>query len=247
VKRNRWTKGHKPRQHISLLERINPDVAGIDCGSAEHFVAVPVGRDPDPVQSFMTFTADLHRLADWLAACGVRSVAMEATGVYWIPLFDILEARGFEVIVTNAHHVKNVAGRKSDVVDCEWLRELHSVGLLRGSFRPIALAGLLISIEPLIDMGRTAVNVSGAMTAGVVTSRILGETEAAPAPGSGAPRSAARLRTWLAGDRGGAIGKRIDPRIRRFPETGSQQSGFGVRAGPERITEDAEGPGKGGG
>jgi transposase len=136
VKRKRWTKGHKPRQHISLLERINPDVAGIDCGSAEHFVAVPVGRDPDPVQSFQTFTADLQRLADWLAACGVRSVAMEATGVYWIPLFDILEARGFEVIVTNARHVKNVAGRKSDVVDCEWLRELHSVGLLRGSFRP---------------------------------------------------------------------------------------------------------------
>lgn len=136
MKRKHWTKGHKPRKHISLLERINPDVAGIDCGSAEHFVAVPVGRDPNPVQSFQTFTAGLHRLAEWLAACGVRSVAMEATGVYWIALFEILEARGFEVILTNARHVKNVAGRKSDVLDCEWLRELHSVGLLRGSFRP---------------------------------------------------------------------------------------------------------------
>jgi transposase len=136
VKRNRWKKGRKPRQHISLMDRINPDAAGIDCGSAEHFVAVPVGRDPNPVQSFRTFTGDLHRLADWLAACGVRSVAMEATGAYWIALFDILEARGFEVIVTNAHHVKNVPGRKSDVQDCEWIRELHSVGLLRGSFRP---------------------------------------------------------------------------------------------------------------
>jgi transposase len=112
VKRNRWKKGHKPRQHISLLERINPDVAGIDCDSAKHFVAVPVGRDPDPVQSFQTFTADLQRLANWLAACGVRSVAMEATGVYRIPLFDILEARSFEGILTNARHVKNLAGRK---------------------------------------------------------------------------------------------------------------------------------------
>ena len=136
VKRNHPSKRRTPRTHISLLERVNPDVAGIDCGSAEHFVAVPVGRDPDPVQSFRTFTADLHRLAEWLAACGVRSVAMEATGVYWIALFDILEARGFEVILTNARHVKNVPGRKSDVLDCEWLRELHSVGLLRGSFRP---------------------------------------------------------------------------------------------------------------
>ena len=155
MKRNRWAKGHKPRQHISLLERINPDVAGIDCGSAEHFVAVPVGRDPDPIQAFQTFTADLHRLADWLAACGVRSVAMEATGVYWIPLFEILEARGFAVILTNAHHVKNVAGRKSDVVDCEWLRELHSVGLLRGSFRPAeaitALRGYVRHRDTLVE------------------------------------------------------------------------------------------------
>ena len=87
-------------------------------------------------RSFKTFTADLHRLADWLTACGVTSVAMEATGVYWIPIYEILEARGFEVVLVNARHVKNVPGRKSDVVDCEWLRELHSVGLLRGSFRP---------------------------------------------------------------------------------------------------------------
>ncbi len=155
MKRNRWAKGHKPRQHISLLERINPDVAGIDCGSAEHFVAVPVGRDPDPIQAFQTFTADLHRLAEWLAACGVRSVAMEATGVYWIPLFEILEARGFTVSLTNAHHVKNVAGRKSDVVDCEWLRELHSVGLLRGSFRPAeaitALRGYVRRRDTLVE------------------------------------------------------------------------------------------------
>ena len=81
---------------------------------------------------------DLHRLADWLAACRVKSVAMEATGVYWIPIYEILEARGFEVLLVNARHLKNVPGRKSDVSDCQWLRELHSVGLLRGSFRPPA-------------------------------------------------------------------------------------------------------------
>src|SRR6476659_3367329 len=135
MKRNRWKRG-TPRPNISLLERINPDVAGIDCGSAEHFVAVPVGRDPDPVQSFRTFTGDLHRLADWLEACGVRSVAMEATGVYWIPLYEILEARGFKVLLVNARHVKNVAGRKSDVLDCEWLQQLMTYGLLSGAFRP---------------------------------------------------------------------------------------------------------------
>ncbi|MFL5537764.1 MAG: IS110 family transposase [Longimicrobiaceae bacterium] len=154
MKRNRWKKG-TPRPNISLLERINPDVAGIDCGSAEHFVAVPVGRDPDPVQSFGTFTGDLNRLADWLEACGVRSVAMEATGVYWIPLYEILEARGFKVLLVNARHVKNVAGRKSDVLDCEWLRELHSVGLLRASFRPTeaitALRGYIRHRDTLVQ------------------------------------------------------------------------------------------------
>ena len=128
----------KPRIRVSLLERVNPNAAGLDCGSAEHFVAVPVDRDPNPVRSFKTFTADLHRLADWLVACGVTSVAMEATGVYWIPVYEILQARNVEVVLVNARHVKNVPGRKSDVNDCEWLMELHSVGLLRGSFRPSA-------------------------------------------------------------------------------------------------------------
>jgi transposase len=128
----------KPRVSPTLLARLNPNVAGIDCGSAQHYVAVPPDRDPLPVQAFSTFTTDLLRLADWLAACRVTSVAMEATGVYWIPVYEILEARGFEVVLVNARHFKNVPGRKSDVTDCEWLRELHSVGLLRGSFRPTA-------------------------------------------------------------------------------------------------------------
>jgi transposase len=122
---------------------VNPNAAGIDCGSEEHHVAVPPSRDATPVRSFKTFTTDLHRLADWLTACGVTTVAMESTGVYWIPLYEILEARGFAVVLVNARHVKNVPGRKTDVVDCQWLQELHSVGLLRGSFRPAAAIAAL--------------------------------------------------------------------------------------------------------
>ena len=101
----------KPRVSPTLLDHINPNVAGIDCGSAEHYVAVPPDRDPNPVQAFSTFTNDLIRLADWLTACRVTSVAMESTGVYWIPVYEILEARGFEVVLVNARHFKNVPGR----------------------------------------------------------------------------------------------------------------------------------------
>ena len=151
----------KPRTSPSALDRILPNAAGIDCGSAEHFVAVPPERDPMPVQAFPTFTGDLHRLADWLTACGVTSVAMEATGVYWIPVFEILEARGFTVLLVNARHVKNVPGRKSDVADCEWLRDLHMMGLLRGSFRPddaiVALRAYLRHRATLIESAGTHV------------------------------------------------------------------------------------------
>jgi transposase len=115
---------------------MRPDAAGIDIGAEELFVAVPQGRDQDSVRSFGTFTADLIALADWLQQCNVRSVAMESTGVYWIPIYQILETRGFEVFLVNAHHVKNVPGRKSDVSDCQWIQYLHSVGLLNASFRP---------------------------------------------------------------------------------------------------------------
>ena len=136
--KNNRPRPHRPRRSPALLDRLNPNAAGIDCGSAAHYVAVPADRSPSPVQSFTTFTSDLQRLADWLVACGVTSVAMEATGVYWIPIYDILETRGLEVLLVNARHIKHVPGRKSDVSDCEWLRDLHSVGLLRGSFRPTA-------------------------------------------------------------------------------------------------------------
>ena len=159
MKDNRRRRSGKPRVSSSLLDRINPHAAGIDCGSAEHFVAVPPDRDPSPVQSFKTFTSDLFRLADWLTACRVTSVAMEATGVYWIPVYEILEARGFEVLLVNARHIKNVPGRKSDVSDSEWLRELHTVGLLRGSFRPadgvVALRASLRHRQTLVESAGT--------------------------------------------------------------------------------------------
>ena len=161
MKRNHSSKTRKSCQTPALLERINHDVAGIDLGSAEHFAAVPPDRDPNPVQSFPTFTHGLHRLADWLAACRIRSVAMEATGVYWIPVYEILEARGFQVLLVNAQHFRNVPGHKSDVRDCEWLRELHSVGLLRGSFRPtdaiVALRGYMRHRDTLVKSMSTVV------------------------------------------------------------------------------------------
>ena len=115
---------------------INGDAAGIDIGSEEHWVAVPEGRDENPVRPFGCFTADLHAMARWLKQCGVTTVAMESTGVYWIPPFQILEEHGFEVKLVNARHVKNVPGRKTDVSDCQWLQRLHTYGLLSGSFRP---------------------------------------------------------------------------------------------------------------
>jgi transposase len=118
------------------LQHLNLNAAGIDIGATAHFVAVPPDRDPQPVRQFATFTADLHRLAAWLTACGVDTVVMESTGVYWIPLFEILDARGFHVLLVNARHVKNVTGRKSDVLDCQWLQQLHTYGLLSGAFRP---------------------------------------------------------------------------------------------------------------
>ena len=126
----------KQRNKVASLPVIEPNAAGIDVGATQIFVAVPVDRDTEPVRCFPTFTVDLERLADWLQKCQIRTVAMESTGVYWIPLFQILEKRKIDVRLVNAHHVKNVPGRKTDVSDCQWIQHLHSVGLLRGSFRP---------------------------------------------------------------------------------------------------------------
>ena len=121
---------------LEALKQINLNAAGLDIGDDEIYVAVPEGRDEVSVRVFQTFTRDLHALADWLEACGVDTVAMESTGVYWIPIYDILEARGFEVYLVNARHIKNVPGKKTDILDCQWIQQLHTYGLLRASFRP---------------------------------------------------------------------------------------------------------------
>lgn len=118
------------------LQHVNLNAAGIDVGAASLFAAVPEGRDVKTVREFSSYTADLHRLADWLTECQIDTVVMESTGVYWIPVFELLESRGFEVKLVNARHVKNVPGRKTDVLDCQWLQQLHTYGLLEGSFRP---------------------------------------------------------------------------------------------------------------
>jgi hypothetical protein len=123
------TTGDRPE-----LKPVNVGAAAIDIGSKMHMAAVNPNCTDLPVRAFGTFTQDLHDLADWFKACGVTSVAMESTGVYWIPAYEILEQRGFEVILVNARYAKNVPGRKTDVSDAAWLRQLHSYGLLRGSF-----------------------------------------------------------------------------------------------------------------
>lgn len=118
------------------LPVVHRHAAGIDVGATFHVVAVGAERDAKPVRTFRSFTGDLHCLADWLRATGITTVAMESTGVYWIPVFEILESRGFEVLLVNARDVKNVPGRKTDVNDAQWIQRLHQHGLLRGSFRP---------------------------------------------------------------------------------------------------------------
>ena len=122
----------------STLPIVHRYAAGIDVGSTFHVVAVPESADPDPVRTFRSFTGDLHRLADWLTDAEVTTIAMESTGIYWIPVFEILESRGFEVFLVNARDAKNVPGRKTDVKDAQWIQKLHEHGLLRASFRPAA-------------------------------------------------------------------------------------------------------------
>lgn len=130
-------KGNPPKtKSVPQLHTLHPHAAGIDIGAREIYVAVPPGAAARNIRSFPTFTEDLHALRDWLKECHITTVAMESTGVYWIPLFPILEAAGIEVCLVNARHRKNLPGRKTDVQDCQWLQYLHSVGLLRGSFRP---------------------------------------------------------------------------------------------------------------
>src|SRR5688572_19653670 len=123
---------------IEGLPTIHPNSAGMDIGADEIVVAVPPDRDPEPVRVFRTFTPDLHALVAWLVACGIDTVAMESTGVYWIPIYELLEAQQIVPFLVNARHVKIVPGRKSDWNDAQWLQKLHALGLLRASFRPAA-------------------------------------------------------------------------------------------------------------
>jgi len=124
------------KQVLEPLQVVYPNAAGLDIGSTEIMVAIPPDREGETVRGFGTYTPDLAALADWLAQNHVTHVAMESTGVYWIPIYELLEERGFEVIVVNARHIKHPPGRKSDVKDCQWIQRLHSYGMLSGSFRP---------------------------------------------------------------------------------------------------------------
>lgn len=132
--RKEWAR--RLRSEDPGLEVVHPHAAGIDVGNHVHYVAVRPDRDPEPVRRFECFTADLYRLAEWLERCGVKTVALQSTGVYWIPLYEILEERGLEVYLVNARHTKNLPGRKSDVQESQWLLKLHTYGLLNNSFQP---------------------------------------------------------------------------------------------------------------
>lgn len=126
----------KRTNRLEQMPVILPHAAGLDIGAREIWACVPPESEPDNVKVFGTFTPDLYRLADWLVEHGVETVAMESTGVYWVPIFEILEQRGLKVSLVNAHHLKHVPGRKSDYQDCQWIQKLHALGLLTGSFRP---------------------------------------------------------------------------------------------------------------
>jgi transposase len=159
----------KPKGARPKLEVMHPHAAGIDVGGTKHCVAVPNEAAQETVRSFGVYTRDLIALADWLIECGVKIVAMESTGVYWIPLYELLERRGLEVMLVDARHVKGVHGRKSDVLDSQWLQQLLSYGLLRAAFRPqeqfCALRELnRLRSRTLRDQGRSVQHMQKAMT-----------------------------------------------------------------------------------
>jgi transposase len=151
AKQNTTRDKSKSKARKNILERINPNAVGIDVGANFHLVAIPEDRAEEHIRKFGPFTSDLQRLADWLIEQHIETVVMESTGVYWIPVFQILEQRGLEVKLVNAAHVKNLPGRKSDVSDCQWLQQLHTFGLLSGSFRPKDQVCVLRSLLRLRD------------------------------------------------------------------------------------------------
>lgn len=159
----------KPRASRPKLEIMHPDAAGIDVGGSRHYVAVPNHAAEESVRDFGCYTRDLEELAAWLQRCGVKIVAMESTGVYWIPLFELLERRGFEVMLVDPRHVKGVHARKSDVLDCQWLQQLLSYGLLKPAFRPHDQFCVLrelnrLRARTLRDQGRSVQHMQKAMT-----------------------------------------------------------------------------------
>jgi hypothetical protein len=161
TKRRRSPPRGRKRPAVEDRPVLEPNAAGIDIGAREMYVAVPPDRDEHPVRIFDTFTADLNELADWLMSCGITTVAMESTGVYWIPVYEILEARGIRACVVNARHMKNVPGRRTDWHECQWIQMLHSVGLLRAGFRPegevCALRALMRHRGELVQMAASHV------------------------------------------------------------------------------------------
>lgn len=147
----------KGKSKSRSLKPMNAHAAGLDVGATFHVVAVPPSVSEEPARSFRSFTGDLHAMADWLVEMDITTIAMESTGAYWIPVFEILETRGLEVLLVNARDVKNVPGRKTDVNDAQWLQQLHEHGLLRGSFRPrdqvVQLRAFLRHRERLVEYG----------------------------------------------------------------------------------------------
>ena len=127
----RASQGKETRQSV-----FQPNAAGIDIGAREIFVAVPADRDANPVRKCGTFTGDLNEMAEWLASCGITTVAMESTGVYWIPVYEAVERYGIQPCLVNPRNMKNVPGKRTDFHECQWIQQLHSMGLLHAAFRP---------------------------------------------------------------------------------------------------------------
>jgi transposase len=219
----------EPVRDLESLSQINLNAGGLDIGASEIYACVPPGRDEQSVRVFATFTADLQSLADWLSHCGVTTVAMESTGVYWIPIFQILEERGFEVYLVNAQYVKNVTGRKTDILDCQWIQQLHTYGLLHASFRPddqtCALRSLVRHREMLLryrashiqhiqkaleQMNLKLANVLSDVT-GVTGLRILRDIIA----GVHDPEQLAKHRDWRCGKSDSEIAKSLTGDYRR--------------------------------
>jgi len=206
-------KSPKSTQPSKSLPVIDPNCAGVDVGSTRQFACVPADRDVQNVRDFDSFTDAIHSMADWFDRCRITTVVMESTGVYWIPIYDILEARGFKVHLVNARHVKYVPGRKSDVLDCQWLQQLMSFGLLRGAFRPTEQICALRTVwrhrdSLLADQGRHVQRMQKTLTQmnvqlHNVISDIMGHT------------GQAILRAIVAGERDGAtLAKLRDKRIK---------------------------------